>query len=136
MPRRRAKKFAANKPTVKKPAVKKPAVKKPAVKKPAVKKPSIKGLRTPPLGFWRSAGGLYIPGTSRDVVPPGKLQAGLASARAQIQKSLEEIGSVMTQDFELFEIELSASFNADGKFMGFGVGGAATITMRIRPSKN
>ncbi len=39
----------------------------------------------------------------------------------------------MADGFTIKEIELSASLNAEGKFLGFGVGGAATVTVRIGP---
>lgn len=39
----------------------------------------------------------------------------------------------MKGEYSIREIELSASFNADGKFMGFGVGSDMAIKIRISP---
>jgi hypothetical protein len=36
--------------------------------------------------------------------------------------------------FDINEIEIAISFSAEGKFLGFGVGGAASITLRIKPT--
>jgi len=127
-------KAIAKKPTAKKVIAKKSEAKKAVVSKPAAKRP----LPKVPVGYSNSPSGILIPsGTSnRDVVPPSKLRAGIKAAQAEIRKSLDDIISIMTQDFEIYEIELTASFNADGKFLGFGVGGAATITIRIRPCEH
>ena len=40
----------------------------------------------------------------------------------------------MAEPYEITEIEFNASFSADSKFMGFGVGGAASIKIKIAPS--
>ncbi|MHB0925926.1 MAG: hypothetical protein ACYC1F_05425 [Gallionellaceae bacterium] len=131
-------KMVANKPVAKKATAKKPTAKKPTAKKVATSKPAAK---KPPLkipdGYGKSDGGILIrsDANNKDVVPPSKLRAGIIAAQAEIRKSLDDIVSVMAQDFEIYEIELTASFSADGKFLGFGVGGAATITIRIRPNE-
>jgi hypothetical protein len=93
--------------------------------------------RKPP-GHKLSAGGILIPAsisadTSEGVVRADKLEKGLATAKKKITSLMQEIVDTTTEDYEISEIELAASFNADGKFMGFGVGGEATIIIRIRP---
>ena len=127
-------KAIAKKPAAKKAVAKKSEAKKAVVSKPAAKRP----LPKVPVGYSNSTSGILIPSgaSNRDVVPPSKLRAGIKAAQAEIRKSLDDIISIMTQDFEIYEIELTASFNADGKFLGFGVGGAATITIRIRPCEH
>lgn len=121
--------------STKKPSVvHKTAARKPAAKKPAARKRAAKKLPRVPSGYVESDGGILTPGGG-DVTPPSKLRAGLSSARKEIAKTLNEIVSVMTQDFEIAEIEVSASFSADGKFLGFGVGGATTIKVKIKPSE-
>lgn len=126
-------KMVANKPVAKKATAKKPTAKKVATSKPAAKKTLLKTSD----GYGKSDGGILIrsDANNKDVVPPSKLRAGIIAAQAEIRKSLDDIVSIMAQDFEIYEIELTASFSADGKFLGFGVGGAATITIRIRPNE-
>jgi len=67
------------------------------------------------------------------LIPATKLRKGLAAAQTEIKESLQEIATLLTLDFEVSEIELSISFSADGKFLGFGVGGATSIKVKIRP---
>jgi hypothetical protein len=67
------------------------------------------------------------------VTPAGKLKEGMAKAQSEIRESLQELASVLTMDFEISEIELSISFSADGKFLGFGIGGATSIKVKIKP---
>ena len=67
-------------------------------------------------------------------VPVVKLQKGLAAARDDLQGILGEIVETFTEDYRIAEIELSVSFNAEGKFLGIGIGGEASITVRIAPT--
>jgi len=46
---------------------------------------------------------------------------------------VQEIVDTATNDYIISEIELTASFNAEGKFMGFGVGGEVSIVIKIKP---
>lgn len=114
------------------------AAAKKAVAKPAAKKaqaPLISAIPEP--GFRSSKGGILIPtgNESPSYVTTGKLQAGIESAKDQIKGTLQNIAAVFTQDFEVSEIELSVTFTADGKFLGFGTGGAMSVKVKIRPSK-
>ena len=86
-----------------------------------------------PLGYSSTEGGLLVPIEATIPVPASKLKTGFKKARKEIDSIIEEIVETMTNDYVISEIELSASFSADGKFMGFGVGGAATIKFKIRP---
>ena len=110
--------------------------KKAASRKPAAKRAIPKNPKTHKL----SAGGVYIPNalvtdSSEGVVSASKLQKGFAAAKNQIANLIQEIVDTATEDYEITEIEFKASFSADGKFLGFGVGGEATIVIRIRPCK-
>ena len=87
---------------------------------------------TPP-GFVRSGGGLLVP-LPEKVVPAGKLKKGIGDAKRYVEDMLTDFIQAMGEDYEVAEIELSASFSADGKFLGFGVGGDASIKLKIRPS--
>lgn len=133
----------AKKTTAKKPAKKvtpdsrKKSGKGGARKKPAraKKRPAARRGKAVPLGYLQSAGGLLIPAKmSEEVmpVPPAKIRSGLSKARDEIKKLMEAL-SELTEGYTVSEIELAASFNADGKFLGIGVGGATTIKVRFRP---
>lgn len=121
---------------------KKTATKKAAGKRAAAK-PRDGGAIQRSLVGYRTVGetGLVIPAkavplaTEVGVVAADKLKAGLAQAQKRIRELLQEMVDTATDDYEIAEIELSASFSADGKFMGFGVGGQASIVFRIRPCR-
>jgi hypothetical protein len=84
------------------------------------------------VGYQLREGGIYV---KQDLapVPTTKLSKGIDKAKAEIQKLLKEFASIMTSEFGVTEIELAVSFSADGKFLGVGIGGAASIKVRIKP---
>lgn len=89
----------------------------------------------PPPGFTQSpTSRLLTPALAREPVKPTKLRQGIAEAKRQLDETLDEIVRTMTGDYKIKEIKLVASFSADGKFMGFGVGGAASMEITICPS--
>jgi hypothetical protein len=126
--------------------------KKQAAKKKAAKKSASRGSVTAtkraakkyvalPSGYRRSSTGtLAVPvktfeeEAAAGVVPAGKLQAGIKKASEQISEVLQQLADAAAENFEITEIELAASFSADGKFMGFGVGGEMSITFRVKPT--
>jgi hypothetical protein len=115
-------------------AVAKKAAKKPAAKKASAKKVAAKRLKPLPAGYvLRPGTKLVVPSSS--VVEPSKIRKGLAKAKDEIDGLIQEIVDISTTEYEVAEIEFAASFSADGKFMGVGVGGSATVTFRIRPCK-
>jgi hypothetical protein len=114
--------------------------------KKATKKSASLGRSVPvakkiarPAGYAVSPGGrVWVPEpvarkTADGVVPASKLQSGIAKAREQISGVLQELLEATRDGYEVTEIELSASFNADGKFLGFGVGGEMSICFKVRP---
>jgi len=113
---------------------------KPVYKKAAGVKPAAKKLlESPPPGYIRSTSSdLFVPSSSQkySITPASKLRDGIKKAQSEIKQSLQEIVSLMTMDFSVSEIEFSVSFSADGKFLGFGVGGAASIKVKIKPVEN
>jgi hypothetical protein len=140
-----AAKKTATKKTAKRPAAKRPATRRPTAKKAAMKRSAkvhrpqsssrlerYRGYK--PLGD----GVILVPDDGRpgNIVPPDKLAEGLSKAQRQIRKAIEEMVKVMTMNFSIHEIEFSASFSADGKFLGFGVGGEASIKVTIRPDES
>lgn len=134
--------------TTKKAAAKKAPAKKAAARKMPAKKPAAfthaPAARGPKLGeqsvagFVRDANGLYLPTVLAKpvVVPSNKLREGLEAAQGQIKKTLQGFAAVFTQEFEVSEIALTLSFNADGKFLGFGLGGAMSVSIKIVPSQD
>jgi hypothetical protein len=128
---------AAKKPLARKPQIKGAAAKKPAVKKAAAKKPQPKKkIGAPPPGYTiNPSGTMLVPAfaTRRSTTPASKLREGISKAQSEIKESLQEIAALMTMDFEVAEIEFSISFSADGKFLGFGVGGSTAIKIKIKP---
>lgn len=115
------------------PKAAKKAVKKPARKKVARRVTARRRvLRRLPSGYKVSPGGkVLVPGGA--VVEPSQLRKGITKAKDEINDLIQEVIDTSTSDYDIHEIEFAASFSADGKFMGIGVGGAATITFRIRP---
>ena len=129
-------KNAAAKKAVTKKAVDKKAMVKPAATKLAATKKAGRLVKPAPLGWKKNAGGVVLVEerlSSTSLTPASKLRKGLSAAQAEIKESLQEIATLLTLDFEVSEIELSISFSADGKFLGFGVGGATSIKVKIRP---
>ena len=121
-------------------AAKKKAAKSAARKKPtrAKKKTSARKARSLPRGYAATPDGLLIPasiGDEMSPVPPEKIRSGLSKAKSEIQKLMEELAE-LTDGYTVSEIELAASFSADGKFLGIGVGGATTIKVRFRPESD
>jgi len=117
-----AKKAAAKKPTKK-------AAAKRVARKSVARKATIPRI---PSGYVLKPGTkLIIPASS--VVAPSKMKAGLMKAKDEIDGLIQEIVDIATTDYEISEIEFATSFSADGKFLGVGVGGSATVTFRIRP---
>lgn len=86
-----------------------------------------------PSGF-RLTGqsGLLMP-TSFQPVEAGKLKKGISEAKRQLDDMLHEVLSTFSGSFGVKQVKLVASFSADGKFLGFGVGGAASIEITIGP---
>jgi len=86
-----------------------------------------------PQGYVRTNSGVLVP-IPANVIPAEKLRRGLPEARRQLEETIGHFLDALGDGYDIAEIELSASFSADGKFLGFGVGGAASMTLRIRPT--
>ena len=92
-------------------------------------------IRKSLAGYLSSAGGILVPesATSGTPVKADKLKDGIGAANKKIGELVQEIVDTATTDYTISEIELTASFNADGKFLGFGVGGEVSIVIKIKP---
>jgi len=85
-----------------------------------------------PPGY-EQKGAIVVPSDFKPV-PANKLLDGLEAAKPQIRRMVKVMADVFTGDYQVKEIELTASFSAEGKFLGFGVGGEASIKITIAPS--
>lgn len=70
----------------------------------------------------------------RKTVSAAALKRGFERARDEIVDMCDEISSLMTSRYNIGKVELTVSFNAGGEFIGFGIGGAASIKITIIPS--
>lgn len=113
--------------------------------KVGMRKAAKKGVRKSPPRFtqapngFRRTGraGLVVPDSlshGGSTVPAGKLKRGIMNARDQIDDTLADLFDALKGDYEIAEIKINASFNAEGKFLGFGVGGAMSVEITVRPS--
>jgi hypothetical protein len=75
------------------------------------------------------------PQEQQKTVSAAALKRGLARAKDEIVGMCDEISALMTSRYNIGKVELTVSFNAAGEFIGFGSGGAASITITIIPSK-
>ncbi len=116
-------------------ATKKTGVRKKSVAYKKAHAVSKKMGSSPPAGYKETESGILTPTNSANPIPASKLRSGFKKAKKEINAMVKEITSTMTESYVISEIELSASFSADGKFMGFGVGGAATIKITIKPER-
>jgi len=83
----------------------------------------------------RPSGILLPPNIELKPVAPDKIKKGIGLAKKQIRELIVEIDD-LTDGFVVHEIECALSFSVDGKFVGIGVGGAATIVLRFQPGEN
>ena len=63
-----------------------------------------------------------------------KVIEGLEAAVGKIEDIISVINCSL-QSSDISEVELTISFDAQGKLLGIGVGGATSITIRIKPLK-
>lgn len=68
-------------------------------------------------------------------IPAYKLKKGLEAAKADIAAMANQVANLLTEDYTVKEVEFSVSFNNEGKFIGFGNGGSATIKIRLAPTQ-
>lgn len=87
----------------------------------------------PPPGFKERPGGLLVP-EAVGPIPPTILADEIKRVHSRIGKMLDAIISLPIKDgYEIGEINVTLSFSAKGEFLGIGVGGAATVGMKIKP---
>jgi hypothetical protein len=62
------------------------------------------------------------------------MKKGLVAARSALIETLHELAVLTDRSFVVKDLEIEASFDAQGYFLGFGPGGAATVKIRITPT--
>lgn len=77
--------------------------------------------------------GIAVPLSIIGIVPVSKLEAGLEKAQIGILKLVRSFSKFATAEYTVKEIEVSLGFDANGKFLGIGVGGAASVKMKLSP---
>jgi hypothetical protein len=108
-----------------------PTKKKVAKKAPAKKKVAKKAL---PDNF-RMDGNIAVPRSTPKPVTPSKIRRGVNKAKGQIGTMVESIVDVVTAEYKVQSVQFSLSFDAEGKVLGIGVGGAATVTVTVVPDE-
>ena len=68
---------------------------------------------------------------SKAIVPPSKFRLGFKKAKKEIDEIINDIVLSMRTNDVISEVELSIGFNVKGEFIGFGVGGAASLKIKI-----
>jgi hypothetical protein len=132
---------AAAKKVAAKPAAKKAAAKafaRPVAKKAAAKPSSRTAGRDSSdvePGFTVGAAGIQVPVKLQNaaVVTPKALKTGLSKAKEAMKSTISDLVGSVADGFEITEMELSVSFDAKGSFLGFGVGGATSIKIKVKP---
>ena len=62
-----------------------------------------------------------------------KLKEGIAAANRALAELMEEFGSGILGNYDICDLEVPVSFGNDGRFLGFGKGGAVTFALTITP---
>lgn len=62
-----------------------------------------------------------------------RLKAGVADANRALGEVVEKFGHTLRGDYDISQLEVTVSFGQDGRFLGFGAGGAASMTLSITP---
>ena len=70
---------------------------------------------------------------ARAMLSASQLKAGVRQANRALAEVIEQFGSTIEGGYDISELEVSVSFGDDGKFLGFGKGGALSMTLSITP---
>ena len=135
--KKKSRKKAAKKKVAKRPSTRKAPVRRKPAKAPAKKKSKKKKVSRAPSGYRKNPlGEVLIPDLDSidTVVAPSKIMGGFEQAQKEIKNLLNSM-TEFAEDYEVAEISLSVSFSADGKFLGFGVGGATSMMIKLTPGE-
>lgn len=109
-----------------------PAPKKPAPKKAGVVVGAGEGYKLKGRIYQRDDIKQKPAASSSKPIPTSKVIEGLGSAQEEISRLVEQIVETFGGNANVSEISLTLGFNAKGAFLGIGVGGAASISVKIR----
>lgn len=123
---------------------KKKLAKKKKAKKKVAKKSSVASTKSSkrgtvhktPNGYINQNGIILPADITNKPIPTSKMKTGLKKAKSEIKALIQSIVDTMADNYIIKEIELMASFNAEGKFLGIGIGGATSIKIKIAPDSN
>ena len=62
-----------------------------------------------------------------------QLKAGIGQANKALAEVIEQFGHTLRGDYDIGAIEVTVSFGEDGRFLGFGAGGAASMKLSLTP---
>jgi hypothetical protein len=90
-----------------------------------------KNLNKYKVGF----GTFSVPNREKEPVPvkASAISNGMKEAQKQIKSLVKEFADTLFQQYKITEIELTLAFSAKGAFLGIGVGGEASIKVKISP---
>jgi hypothetical protein len=66
-------------------------------------------------------------------VPAQKLKDGVVQANKALAGLIEQFGNTIHGDYDISQLEATVSFDRDGRFIGFGTGGAVSFSLTITP---
>jgi hypothetical protein len=80
-------------------------------------------------------GAFSVSNRKKEPVPvkTSAISKGMKEAQKQIKSLVKEFADTLFQQYKITEIELTLAFSAKGTFLGIGVGGEASIKVKISP---
>ena len=80
-------------------------------------------------------GAFSVSNRNKEPVPvkTSAISKGMKEAQKQIKSLVKEFADTLFQQYKITEIELTLAFSAKGAFLGIGVGGEASIKVKISP---
>jgi hypothetical protein len=86
-----------------------------------------------PSGFSETESGLAVPASITKPVHANVLKRGIQKAREEAARLLRGFADTLSEEYVVKQIEMTVSFSADGKFLGFGPGGAVSAKLIVAP---
>lgn len=74
-----------------------------------------------------------MPARTAAPVPLARLKNGVRDANRALAEVVEQFGHTLEGGYDISALEVTVSFADDGRFLGFGKGGAASMTLSITP---
>lgn len=67
------------------------------------------------------------------LVSAQQLKAGIGQANRALAEVVEQFGHTLRGDYDIGALEVTVSFDAEGRFLGFGAGGATSMKLSLTP---